>query len=95
MSKQGYVYILGNWTGAVLYVGVTSQLKARVAQHKAKLVKGFTYQYNVDRLLYYEMCDDILQAIQREKQLKAGPRRKKLALINAFNPQWADLYNSV
>jgi putative endonuclease len=94
-ERQSFVYILGNWTGAVLYTGVTADLKRRVYEHRSKRVKGFTYKYNVDRLLYYETFADIRDAIGREKQLKAGPRRKKVALINAFNPTWSDLYDKV
>ncbi len=95
IDRQSFVYILGNWTGEVLYIGVTASLKRRVFEHKARLVGGFTYQYNVDRLLYYETFSDISDAISREKQLKAGPRKKKVALINAFNPNWSDLYDKV
>jgi putative endonuclease len=86
---------MGNWTGEVLYIGVTASLKRRVFEHKAKLVEGFTCKYNVDRLLYYETFSDIRDAIAREKQLKAGPRKKKVNLINAFNPNWNDLYNQL
>lgn len=95
VERQSFIYILGNWTGEVLYTGVTASLKRRVFEHKKKLVQGFTRKYNVDRLLYYEVFSDIRDAIAREKQLKAGPRRKKVALIDAFNPNWRDLYDAL
>lgn len=68
--KQGYVYILTNFTNTVLYIGVTSNLAARVYQHKNKLIKGFTSKYNVTKLVYCETFEDIRDAILREKQLK-------------------------
>ena len=92
MSKQYYVYILTNYTNTVLYTGVTNNLVRRVYEHKQKLVKSFTSKYNVDKLLYYETCGDSLGAIAREKQIKAGSRKKKVDLINALNPEWKDLY---
>ena len=69
----------------VLYTGVTSDLKRRVYEHKEKLIEGFTKRYNITKLLYYEMSDDIESAISREKQIKAGSRKKKIELINSFN----------
>ena len=71
---------------------VTSDLIRRVYEHKNKLVKGFTQKYNVDRLVYYEACVNIIMAIEREKQIKAWSRKKKDDLINALNPEWDDLY---
>jgi putative endonuclease len=79
----------------VLYTGVTNNLKKRVWQHKQKLVAGFTSQYNVGRLVYYETSRDALSAISREKQIKAGSRRKKIALIETMNPEWRDLYDAM
>lgn len=90
-----YVYILTNYTNKVLYIGVTNNLIRRVYEHKSKLVKGFTQKYNVDKLVYYESTESIISAIEREKQLKGGSRQKKLDLINKFNPQWEDLYNTI
>ena len=90
-----YVYILSNKTGSVLYTGVTNDLYRRVAEHKAKQIAGFTKRYNVDRLVYYEDGDDVLAAIEREKQIKAGSRANKLELIRQANPQWNDLYDEL
>ena len=85
-----YVYIMTNKT-RTLYTGVTNNLEKRVLQHKRKLLPGFTYQYNISRLVYYETFGDILAAIQREKQIKGWLRAKKVALIVAANPAWTDL----
>ncbi|MCL2877100.1 MAG: GIY-YIG nuclease family protein [Betaproteobacteria bacterium] len=93
--KQGYVYILFNQKNGTLYVGVTSNLVARVYEHKNKIVDGFTKKYNVDKLGYYEIHDDIVSAIAREKQIKGGSRAKKVALIESTNPEWNDLYSAI
>jgi putative endonuclease len=95
MEKQGYVYILTNHVNLVLYTGVTSDLKKRVYEHKEKFVEGFTKKYNVTKLVYYEVFEDIGDAIAREKQLKSGSRKKKLDLIQGFNPLFEDLYSKV
>ena len=80
----------------VLYTGVTSDLKARVYQHREKLSPGFTKRYhNLRKLVYYEVGQDMSGAIIREKQIKAGSRRKKIELIDAFNPEWRDLYDEI
>jgi len=92
MSKQGYVYILASRRNGTLYIGVTSNLLQRVWQHKANLVEGFTKQYGVKTLVWYQQCDDISGAILREKQLKEWRRVWKLELIEAMNPSWRDLY---
>src|SRR5204863_6586524 len=86
------VYILTNDWNTVLYTGVTSDLKARVYQHREKLLPGFTARYNVCKLVYYEAFDDPSSAIAREKQIKAGSRQKKIDLIDGMNPEWRDLY---
>lgn len=78
-----------------LYTGVTADLVRRVYEHKNKLVEGFTKKYEVDKLGYYEAFDDITQAIQREKQIKAGSRKNKLKLIESINPNWKDLYEDI
>ena len=91
-DKQYYVYILFSKKNGTLYVGVTSDLVKRVWQHKNKLGKGFTQKYNVDKLGYYEISNDINSAIAREKQLKGGNRQAKLDLIEINNPDWNDLY---
>ena len=92
MSKNYYVYIVTNYNKSVLYVDVTSNLTKRIYEHKEKLVEGFTKKYNVNKLVYYEVFDDINNAISREKQLKAGSRKRKINLINKFNNEWKDLY---
>ena len=95
MMKRYCIYIMTNQRNTTLYTGVTSDLKKRVYEHKAKLVEGFTKRYNLTKLVYYEVFEDIEQAILREKQLKAGPRRKKLQLIDGFNEAWRDLYEEL
>jgi putative endonuclease len=90
-----YVYILSNNAGTVLYTGVTGDLRVRVYQHKEKLIAGYTKRYNVTRLVYYEIGDDVLAVIAREKQIKGGSRKKKLALINALNSEWRDVYDDL
>ena len=82
---------MSNKNNTVIYIGITSNLLKRVYQHKTKAYKGFTYKYNCDMLIYFEEFNDINQAISREKQLKAGNRKKKEDLINAVNPEWKDL----
>jgi len=94
-SKQGYVYILFNKKNGALYTGVTSNLVKRIYEHKNKLTQGFTAQYGVDKLGYYEIHNSIISAIEREKQIKAGSRMKKLMLIESMNPKWQDLYDSI
>ena len=89
-----FVYILTNGRHTVLYTGVTSDLKARVYQHR-ELLPGFTARYNVYKLVYYEALDDPSAAITREKQIKGGSRQKKVDLVNSFNPEWRDLYDKI
>lgn len=89
---KGFVYIMTNKNDSVLYTGVTSDLIGRVLKHKSKRYpNSFTSKYNVDKLVYYEKFDSIGEAILREKQIKAGPRKKKVELINSLNPEWDDL----
>ena len=95
MPKQYYVYIMTNSKNTVLYVGVTSDLIKRVYEHKAKLADGFTGRYNVVKLVYYEVFEDIENAILREKQIKAGSRQKKVRLIDSTNREWHDLYDAL
>ena len=92
--KQGFIYIMTNQKNGTLYVGVTSDIIKRVYEHKQGLVDGFTKKYGLKLFVYYEIFDDIVDAIKREKQLKAGNRAKKIALIESINPQWKDLYDS-
>jgi putative endonuclease len=93
--KQPCVYILTNDRNTVLYTGVTSDLKARIHQHREKLLAGFTTRYNVSKLVYYETGSEMAGAIAREKQIKAGSRQRKMDLINAMNPTWRDLYDEI
>ena len=90
MSKQGFVYILGNQK-PVFYVGVTSDLIKRVYRHRTGFGSRFTSKYKAYKLLYYEVFDDILEAIRREKQLKNWHREWKTNLIKSMNPKFADL----
>lgn len=93
MEKGGWVYITTNRPDGVLYVGVTSDLIQRIGQHKAKhYPNSFSARYNLDQLVYFEEFSSIVEAIAREKQLKAGSRAKKVALIEKNNPRWRDLY---
>ncbi len=95
MDKQYYIYIMTNKTNRVLYTGVTNDLKRRVYEHKSKLVEGFTKKYNIGRLVYYEVCEDIESAILREKQIKGGSRQKKIQLVDSMNEEWCDLYEKL
>ena len=92
--KQPAVYIMASRRNGTLYTGVTSDLVKRVWQHKNGTV-GFTSRYGCKQLVWYELHEEMEPAILREKQIKAGSRRKKLALIEALNPTWNDLYESV
>ena len=94
-TKQSYVYILFNKRNGTLYTGVTSDLIKRVYEHKQKSANGFTSKYNVDKLGYYEMYSLVTSAIEREKKIKGGSRKKKLELIESMNPEWKDLYESI
>jgi putative endonuclease len=87
---NSYVYMMTGRSD-VLYTGVTSALEQRVEQHKAKVLEGFTKRYNLTSLVYYEVHEDILTAIAREKQIKGWTRAKKIALIESMNPHWRDL----
>jgi putative endonuclease len=94
-EKQFYIYIMTNQNNTVLYTGVTSELQARVFQHKTKSARSFTSRYNIDKLVYYEELSDAIVAIKREKQIKGGSRQKKLDLVNKRNPEWRDLYDDL
>ena len=95
MSEQYYVYLLTNKNNIVIYTGVTNDLKRRVYEHKEKLIDGFTKKYNVNKLVYFAATNNVSSAIQREKQIKAGSRKKKIDLINSMNSEWKDLFNEV
>ena len=81
-----------NKRDTVLYTGITNDLRRRVYEHQAKIVEGFTKRYNIHKLVYYEVCQNVESAILREKQIKGGSRAKKIGLINTMNPEWRDLY---
>lgn len=96
MVHGGYVYIITNKNHTTLYTGVTSGIARRMKQHRTKFYKNsFSARYNLEKLVYYEKFPGIEEAISREKQIKAGSRKKKEALINSINPSWEDLYDSM
>jgi len=89
---KGYCYILTNKNKTVLYIGATNDLERRIAEHKESThMNAFTKRYNCTLLVYFETFDDVQDAFRREKQLKAGNRKRKEALINSVNPEWRDL----
>lgn len=94
-DKIYHVYMMASQPNGTLYIGITSYLAQRVYQHKTKTFKGFTAKYNVNLLVWYEGYQEVSDAIAREKQLKKFYRKQKLALINAFNPEWKDLYETL
>ena len=93
--KQFYVYILASKRNGTLYIGVTNNLVRRIWEHKNDLVEGFTKRYDVHCLVWYEVADTALAAITREKQLKKWNRAWKIHLIEAMNPDWNDLYDTL
>lgn len=95
LMKSGYVYILTNQPNGTLYIGVTSDLRKRIWQHKNKHADGFTAKYHLDKLVYYEIFEDIESAIYREKRLKEWQRKWKISLIQKMNPLWKDLYAEI
>jgi putative endonuclease len=78
-----------------LYIGVTGNLAKRIWEHKNKVVEGFTQKYRIDRLVYFEQTENVMSALEREKQLKKWGRQKKIDLINKLNPEWLDLYDNL
>jgi len=95
MEHEYFVYIMTNKYNTVLYTGVTNNILRRVQEHKDKKGGKFTKKYNICKLVYLEMTDDINAAIAREKQIKAGSRKDKLDLINSGNPEWVDLFEQI
>jgi putative endonuclease len=93
--KQYYIYIMASGPNGTLYTGVTSNLVKRIYQHKNKMMSGFTAQYEVKILVYYEITTDVTIAITREKNIKAWRRTWKTALIEKDNPTWRDLYPEI
>ena len=88
--KQFFVYIMTN-KSKTLYVGVTNNLQRRVYEHKIKMIRGFTSKYNITKVVYFEVFNDIESAIKREKQIKGWLRKKKIDLIESMNAEWNDL----
>ena len=95
MPSQAFFYIMTNRYNTVLYTGVTNNLARRVAEHKKNPGKTFVGKYLLNKLVYYELTERIIDAIEREKQIKGGSRQKKIDLINSINPDWKDLYDEV
>jgi putative endonuclease len=95
MNKKPAIYLLTNKSHGTLYTGVTSDLPKRVWQHKNGISKGFCTKYNLTKLVYFELLEDMYQAISREKQIKAGSRKAKIKLIESINPIWRDLYQDI
>lgn len=93
--SQYFVYILASKRKGTLYIGVTNNLIKRVYDHKQNIVEGFTKQYNVHNLVYFEIHEDVSEAILREKQMKKWNRQWKINLIENNNPEWNDLYNEI
>ena len=91
MKKTCAVYIMTNYSETSLYIGVTNNLQKRIWEHKNKVVEDYTKKYNVDRLVYYELTEDVESALNREKQLKHWHRQWKINLINEMNPEFKDL----
>jgi putative endonuclease len=93
--KQPCVYIMASKRHGTLYTGVTSNLPKRAFEHREYLVEGFSAKYDCKILVWYELHESMIEAIAREKQIKTGSRAKKIALIEALNPEWKDLYESL
>ena len=90
-EKTYFVYIITNQYNKVLYTGITNNLERRVYEHKHKLIPGFSSKYNCHKLVWFDVTDSVESAISREKQIKAGSRKKKIDLIQSINPEWKDM----
>ena len=95
MSKKGYLYILASGRNGTLYIGSTSNLVKRIEEHRQKLVDGFTKRYDIAKLVYFEIFEDIKDAIVRERHLKKWEHKWKTKLIQSANPDWRDLYEDI
>ena len=95
MKENFYVYILSSLHNRVLYIGMTSDIRKRVWEHKERVIEGFTARYNVDRLVHFEIFDDAENAIKRERAMKEWKRGWKVELIEENNPEWRDLYEEI
>ncbi len=89
-ERRYFVYIMTN-PSKTLYTGITNSIRRRVREHKLKLTRGFAAKYNITRLAYFETFEDVRNAIEREKQIKAWARSKRVAVIESTNPKWDDL----
>ncbi|MBI5798934.1 MAG: GIY-YIG nuclease family protein [Candidatus Yonathbacteria bacterium] len=94
-EKVPCIYILASKRNGTLYTGITSDLLKRITEHKSDTIEGFTKKYGVHTLVYFEVHETMRGAIEREKQIKAGSRKKKIALIESKNPRWEDLYGTL
>lgn len=92
LYREYYIYILASKKYGTLYIGVTNNLKERIFIHKEKIIDGFSKKYAIDKLVYFEIHNDIHEAILREKQIKKWKRDWKINLIEKNNPNWIDLY---
>jgi putative endonuclease len=95
MVKRPCVYIVVSKRNGTIYAGVTSDLSKRAFEHREGLVRGFSSRYGCKTLVWYESHETMIDAITREKQIKAGSRARKLALIEELNPDWTDLYETL
>ena len=95
VGREYCVYMMTNAHNTVIYTGVTNDLARRVYEHKNGLGGIFTRKYNVVKLVYFEVTDDVQAALAREKQIKGGSRKKKLDLVNSVNSEWKDLYDEI
>ena len=95
VGKEYCVYIMTNAHNTVIYSGVTNNLARRVYEHKNGLGGIFTKKYNVNKLVYYVVGDNVNAALAREKQIKGGSRKKKIDLVNSVNPEWKDLFDEI
>ncbi len=95
VGREYCVYLMTNAHNTVIYCGVTNNLARRVYEHKNGLGGIFTKKYNVDKLVYYEVGDNVHAALAREKQIKGGSRKKKIDLVNSVNPEWIDLFDEI
>lgn len=95
MSKSYFIYILTNFNNTTFYIGVTNNLERRIFEHKNELVDGFTKKYKLKKLIYFEECGQVVDAIAREKQLKNWHRDWKINLVKSFNPDFKDLSDTI
>jgi putative endonuclease len=95
MTGNYFVYIMTNMANTVLYTGMTNDLNRRVFEHQQGQGSRFTAKYKTKKLVFYDRFDKAVDAISAEKRIKAGPRKKKIELINSMNPEWKDLYQEI